>query len=171
MAGMQWKATKVLEELRLFFNDCNPYCNKTASQYTTERPKDLSPGSLKLLQLHDCDSSGEFVNGLRSGPVNIETLLFSVLDHQLTDKEEEALVDIVRSAHNLSTLSPTYTPPPFVPTSPPKPEFWIKTSDDDKVDIDDAHANQNSGRKMWHETSSCRRRIQARPAIDKEGEI
>jgi hypothetical protein len=88
------------------------------------------------------------MSGLRSGLVNAETLLFAVRDHQLTDKEEKALVEFVRPAHNLGTLTHRYTTPPFVPASPHQPEVRIKTSDDDEVDIDDAHANQNSGRSI-----------------------
>jgi hypothetical protein len=147
MAGMQWQNTLVLEELRFFFTDCMQYGNNMASRDVAERPTDFSSGSLRLLQLHDCDGSREFMDGLRSGPVNIETLLFSVLERQLTRQEEEALVHLVRSAHSLSELSLTYILPPYVSPPPPKPpsSHWTKV-DDYWHEIDEVHDDQSSGR-------------------------
>jgi hypothetical protein len=77
------------------------------------------------------------MNGMRSGPVNIETFLFSVIHRTLTDKEEEAVVDLVRSASHLRTISLTYMPPPVLPH---KPEFWIENDDPDDEESSDETA-------------------------------
>jgi hypothetical protein len=63
---------------------------------------------------------------LRKDTVNIETLLFSLQDREITAEEEEALVKFVRSAHSLKNLSLTYIPPPVPPPPPNKPEYWIE---------------------------------------------
>jgi hypothetical protein len=134
--------------LRFSFADLAQYGKKMSSNKAEERPQDFSLGSLELLQLYDCDRNSEFMDGLRSYTINIETFLFSVHDRDLTKKEEESLVNLVRSASKLEALSLSYTPPPIQLAPLPKPEFWIESDVTNDADMDRSDSRTDETRQL-----------------------